>query len=77
MGFSVSMMGVTALLVVVVAAGIGVLVSLALFRVGPDVLRDLFFLPTGAWRRHGRLAWLAAVIALSLIGLYVTPHGAA
>ena len=70
-------MGAAPILVVVVAACIGMLVSLALFRVGPDALRNLFFLPTGAWRRHGRLAWLAAVIALSLFGLLVTPHGAA
>jgi len=69
--------GAASLLVVAVAACIGVLVSLALFRVGPEVLRNAFFLPTGAWRRFGRPAWLACMVALLLLGLVVTPHGAA
>ena len=66
-------MGVTSLLVVVVAGCMGILASLALFRVGPATLRNLFFLPTGAWRRFGRLAWLAAMVGLLAIGALVTP----
>ena len=70
-------MGAASLLVVVVTACIGILVSLAMFRAGPEALRTLFFLPDGSWRRFGWPAWLAAMIALSLIGLVVTPHVAA
>ena len=67
-------MGVTSFLVAAVAGCIGVLVSLALFRVGPVTLRNLFFLRTGAWRPYGRLGWFAAVVALVLVGVLITPH---
>ena len=70
-------MGVTPLLVAVVAGCIGILVSLALFRVGPTALQNVFFLPSGAWRRFGRLGWLAAMVALLLVGVLVTPRYAA
>jgi len=66
--------GATSFFVAAVAGCIGVLVSLALFRVGPAALRTAFFLPTGAWRPYGRLAWLGAFVALVLVGVLVTPH---
>lgn len=67
-------MGVTSILVVCVAASLGILVSLALFRVGPRSLKSVFFLPAGGWRRFGRAAWLAAMVALLWVGLLVTPR---
>ncbi len=72
--FCQASMGGTSFFVAAVAGCIAVLVSLALFRVGPATLRNVFFLSTGAWRPYGRLSWLAAFVALVLIGVLVTPH---
>jgi len=66
--------GVTSIFVAAVAGCIGVLVSLALFHLGPSALRNMFFLPGGAWRRFGRLGWMAAMVALVLMVLVVTPR---
>jgi hypothetical protein len=76
--------GGATLLVVVVAAGIGIFVSLFMFgagadsilRHGPlDALRNLFFRPNGNWRRFGRLGLLCAIIAMLLVaGLVTLPH---
>jgi len=65
-------MGGVSLLVAVIALVIGVLVSLLLFGVGPPLIRGVFFLPTGSWRRFGRSGLLWAIAAMLLIGVLVT-----
>jgi hypothetical protein len=78
--------GGTALLVVVIAAVIGLLVSLFMFGADPDSIwwhgrrdpiRNLFFRPNGTWRRFGRLGLLCAIAVMLLIGALVTLRHAA
>jgi len=57
----------------VIAFGIGLLVSLLLFGVGPAPVRSLFFRPNGSWRRFGRSGLLCAIAAMVVMGVLVTP----
>jgi hypothetical protein len=69
-------MGGAFLSVMLVAACIGLLVSLVIFRSGPAWARRIFFQPSGAWRRLGQAAWLLALAVLLVLAVLVTPSGA-
>ena len=79
-------MGGTALPVVVIAVGLGLLVSLFVFGSDPnsswwrgwgEPVRNMFFRPNGAWRRFGRLGLLCAITAMALVGVFVSVRHAA
>lgn len=69
--------GVTSVLVVVTAAAIALLLSVFPFRIGPRRVQPLLFRENGSSRPYARGARVAALAALLLIALRVTPRGGA
>ena len=69
--------GVNPVLVVVTAAAIALPLSVFPFRIGPRRVQQLFFRENGSWRPYARGARVAALAALLLMALRVTPRGGA
>jgi hypothetical protein len=69
--------GGTFIPILLVAVCLGVLLSLALFRVGPAWAKNIFFQADGTWRRFGQVGWLLSLAVAVVAALLATPHNGA